>query len=285
MRSVTRGDADSPPVRTRRRRRLYRRMIYAGAAAIVLGTAAAAGWYAERMGMITEALAPVEARVATLAIARRLTVQSVEVEGRHRADRQAILDALGARRGTPILSVDLDAAKTRLEALPWVRSASVERQLPDGIYIRLVEREPLAVWQHHGQFDLIDQDGAVSPNTGVADFPALPQLVGDGAPSAVSDLVDLLASEPDLARHVTACVRVGGRRWNVDLDNRIEVALPEESPKTAWHLLAALDRSDRLLERDITAVDMRLGDRLVLRLSPNAAKTTIKKTRPTRSNA
>lgn len=285
MRSVTRGDTDASPVRTRRRRRLHRRMFYAGATVIALGAATAGGWYAERTGMITQALAPVEARIATLAIARRLTVQSVEVEGRHRADRQAILAAVGARRGTPILSVDLDAAKTRLEALPWVRSASVERQLPDGIYIRLVERQPLAVWQHHGRFDLIDQDGALIPNTQAEDFPALPQVVGDGAPSAASDLVDLLASEPDLARHVTASVRIGGRRWNVELDNGIEIALPEESPEAAWHRLAALDRSDRLLERDITEVDMRLGDRLVLRLSPNAAKATIKKTRPTRSNA
>jgi cell division protein FtsQ len=284
MRSVTRSDVDSPPVRTRRRQRLYRRMIYAGATAIVLGVAAGGGWYAERMGMIKEALAPVEARIATLAIARRLTVQSVEVEGRHRAARQAILDALSVRRGTPILSVDLDAAKTRLEALPWVRSASVERQLPDGIYIRLVEREPLAVWQHNRQFDLIDQDGVVIPNTRAEDFPALPQIVGDGAPSAASDLVDMLASEPDLARHVTAATRVGGRRWNVELDNGIEVALPEESPGAAWHRLAALDRSDRLLERDITEVDMRLSDRLVLRLSPNAVKAMTKKPRPTRSN-
>jgi cell division protein FtsQ len=284
MRSVKRSDADSPPVRTRRRQRLYRRMIYTGVTMMALGAATTGGWYAERAGLIKEALAPVEARIATLAIARRLTVQSVEVEGRHRADRQAILDALSVRRGSPILSVDLDAAKTRLEALAWVRSASIERQLPDGIYVRLVEREPLAVWQHHRQFDLIDQDGAVIPNTRAEDFPALPQIVGDGAPSAASDLVDMLASEPDLARHVTASTRVGGRRWNVDLDNGIEVALPEESPGDAWHRLAALDRSDRLLERDITEIDMRLGDRLVLRLSPNAAKTMIKKTRPTRSN-
>lgn len=284
MRPVTRGEADSPPVRTRRRRQLHRRLIYAGATMAVLGATAAGGWYLERTGMMTKALAPIEARIARQAIARRLTVQSVEVEGRHRAARQAILDALGVRRGVPILSVDLDAAKTRLEAIPWVRSASVERQLPDGLYIHLVEREPLAVWQHHGQFDLIDQDGAVIANAHVEDFPSLPQLVGDGAPQAASDLLDMLASEPDLARHVIASVRVGDRRWNLVLDNGIEVALPEQAPDAAWHRLAALDRSDRLLERDITEIDMRLADRLVLRLSPDAVKSIIKKTRPTRSN-
>jgi cell division protein FtsQ len=285
MRPVTRADADPAPVRARRRRQARRRMIYVSAAVIVFGAVASGGWYLERTGAIATVLAPIEARLATEAIALRLTVQSIQVEGRQRVEPQAILAALGANRGTPILSIDLDAAKARLEALPWVQSAAVERQLPDGIYIRLVERQPLAVWQHHRKFDLIDQEGTVIPAARPDDFPSLPQVVGGGAPQAASDLVDMLASEPDLASHVTASVRIGGRRWNLELDNGIEVALPEDAPEAAWHRLAALDRSDRLLERNITAVDMRLTDRLVLRLSPDAAKSIIKKTRTTRPTA
>ena len=285
MRPVTRGDADPAPVRARRRRQARRRMIYVGAAVIVLGAVASGGWYLERTGAIAKVLAPIEASLANEAIAHRLTVQSIQVEGRQRVEPQAILAALGANRGTPILSIDLEVAKARLEALPWVHSAAVERQLPDGIYIRLVERQPLAVWQHHRKFDLIDQEGTVIPAARPDDFPSLPQVVGGGAPQAASDLVDMLASEPDLASHVTASVRIGGRRWNLELDNGIEVALPEDAPEAAWHRLAALDRSDRLLERNITAVDMRLTDRLVLRLSPDAAKSIIKKTRTTRPTA
>ena len=285
MRPVTRADTEPAPVRARRRRQARRRTIYAGTVAAIVVGASAAGWYFERSGEIARLLAPLEARLAREAVALHLTVQSIEVEGRQRVDRQAILDALGADRGTPILSVDLDAAKARLEALPWVRSAAVERRLPDEIYVRLVERQPLAIWQHQRKFELIDQDGAVIPRARPEDFPALPQVVGDGAPQAAADLIDLLAGEPALARHVVASVRVGGRRWNLELDNGIEVALPEDAPETAWHHLAALDRGDRLLERDITLVDMRLADRLVLRLSPDAAKSLAKKTRTTRPTA
>ncbi len=165
----------------------------------------------------------------------------------------------------------------------------IERQLPDGIYWDPPRRASAAcaVWQHHRKFDLIDQDRHASfRHARPDDFSRrLPQVVGGGAPQAASDLVDMLASEPDLARHVTASVRIGGRRWNLELDNGIEVALPEDAPEAAWHRLAVLDRSDRLLERDITAVDMRLTDRLVLRLSPDAAKSIIKKTRTTRPTA
>lgn len=285
MRFMNRDETDPPSVRARHRRQAQRRLVYIGAALTLLIGALGGGWYLARTGMLAVALAPVEARLASQAVAFGLTVQSVEVEGRERADRQAILEALGVRRGTPILNLDLDGAKTRLESIPWIRSAAVERRLPDGIYVRLVEHQPVAVWQHHRKFDLIDQDGVVIPNARAEDFPALPQVVGDEAPRAASDVVDMLASEPALASRVVASVRIGGRRWNLMLDNGIEVALPENSPGSAWHRLAALDHNDRLLERDVTFIDMRLADRLVLRLSPDTAKSLIKKVRPMRPNA
>lgn len=285
MRFMKRKETDPAPVRARRRRRLRRRAIFAGTALAAVASLAGAGLYVARSGLLATKLAPVEAKLAAESAALDLTVQSVEVVGRTRTERAAILDALRVRRGTPILSVDLDAAKERLEALPWVRSAAVERLMPDGILVRLVEHHPLAIWQHQHRFDVIDQSGVVIPRAQAEDFPNLPQLVGPGAPEAAADLVTTLAAEPELARHVTAATRVGGRRWNIELDNGIEVALPEEAPEAAWRRLAALDRSDRLLERDITAIDMRLPDRLVLRLPPDLAKSLIKKPRPTRPNA
>jgi cell division protein FtsQ len=285
MRFVMRAQEEPAAMRARGRRRMRRRALYAGTAIGAVAALVAGGWYATHTNLIATALAPIETRVAAESAALHLTVQSVEVTGRHRADREAILDALRVRRGTPILSVDLDAAKTRLEALPWVRSAAVERLLPDGLLVRLVEHHPLAIWQHRHRFDVIDQTGAIIPHARAEDFPGLLQVVGKEAPEATADLIGMLASEPDLARHVTAATRMGGRRWNIELDDGVEVALPEDVPEAAWHRLAALDRNERLLERDIIAVDMRLADRLVLRLPPETAKSIIKKPRPTRPNA
>jgi cell division protein FtsQ len=284
MRFVTREETEPAAARARRLRRLRRRASIASAAAMAV-VLAGSGWYLERSGAIAAALAAARARISAEAAAHDFTVQSVEVEGRNRTERQAVLDALRVRRGTPILDVDLDAAKARLESMPWVRAAAVERLLPDTIYLRLVERTPLAVWQHQKKFDVIDQDGAVIPGARVDEFGSLLQVVGDGAPQATAELIDMLGGEPRLAAHVAAAVRVGGRRWNLDLDNGIEVALPEDGAEEAWHRLAALDRNDRILERDIKLVDMRLPDRLVLRLSPETAKTLIKKTRPARPDA
>jgi cell division protein FtsQ len=283
MRFLSRAD-DPPPVRIRRRRQMQRRALYAATAALVLAGGAAGAWYLERDGRLAAIIAQAQSRIAAAGAQLHLTVESVQVVGRERADSHAILAALGVKRGSPILGVDLDAAKARLEAVPWIRSASVERLLPDTLFVRISERTPLALWQHGGKFDLVDQDGNVITNADIGAYPSLPQVVGDGAPAATPDLLALLASEPALQHHVTASVRVGGRRWNIDFDNGIDVALPEDGAVDAWHRLAALDRSDRLLERDIQAIDMRLPDRLVLHVTPDTAKSLIKKTKPAQAS-
>ena len=55
----------------------------------------------------------------------------------------------------------------------------------------------------------------------------------------------MLATEPELAARVSAAIRVGDRRWNLRIDNAIDVLLPAEPPAAAWAQLAR--PSDRAL--------------------------------------
>ena len=200
-----------------------------------------------------------------------LVVTDVKVEGRETTDRDTILAALAAGPGTPILAMSPSRAKEQLETLPWVRSAVVERRLPDTLFVRLVERKPLA-WQHGGKVELIDQEGNVIPVTRLDRFAKLPLVVGEGAASHAAGLLDMLATEPDLASRVSAAIRVGDRRWNLRIDNAIDVLLPADSPANAWTQLARLERSSAILKRDVQTVDVRLPDRLVFRVNPEAPK-------------
>src|SRR6201987_2384331 len=134
------------------------------------------------------------------------TVADITVEGRETTDRETILAALGAGPGTPILAVNPTRAKEQLETLPWVRSAVVERRLPDTLYVSLVERKPLALWQHGGKLELIDREGAAIPGTRLDWFAKLPMVVGEHAPSHAAEFLDMLASEPDLAARVSAAI-------------------------------------------------------------------------------
>ena len=215
-----------------------------------------------------------------------LTVADITVEGRETTDRETILAALAVGLGTPILAANPTRAKEQLEALPWVRTAVIERRLPDTLYVRLVERKPLALWQHGGKLELIDHEGAVIPVTQLDRFVKLPMVVGESAARHAAELVDMLATEPDLASRVSAAIRVGDRRWNLRIDNAIDVLLPADAAASAWTQLARLERSSAILKRDVQVVDVRLPDRLVLRVSPEAPKETptSKKGRPPAKN-
>lgn len=197
-----------------------------------------------------------------------LVVADIKVEGRETTDRDTILAALGAAPGTPILAMSPSRAREQLESLPWVRSAVVERRLPDTLYVRLVERKPLALWQHGGKLELIDRAGAVIPVTRLDRFAKLPMVVGESAARHAAELLDMLATEPDLASRVSAAIRVGDRRWNLRIDNAIDVLLPADAAASAWAQLARLERSSSILKRDVQVVDVRLPDRLFLRVGP-----------------
>jgi cell division protein FtsQ len=67
-------------------------------------------------------------------------------------------------------------------------------------------------------------------------------------------------------------VFVGERRWNLRLNDGLDIRLPEHDVGNALAELSRLDQEDHLFSRDIVAVDMRLPDRLTVQLSDDAAK-------------
>lgn len=200
-----------------------------------------------------------------------LRVDDIMVEGRDHTAPDALLQAIGIDRGAPILAFDAEAARQRLEQIPWIERAVVERRLPNLIYVRLTERKPLALWQHEGRFAVVDAKGAVILDGDVGPYSGLPVVIGDDAPKEAEALLLLLDTEPDLKARVAAAVRVGGRRWNLHMDNGIDVRLPEEDPAVAWSTLAQFARGNGLLERDVVAIDLRLPDRMVVQLGKESA--------------
>jgi len=236
----------------------------------------AAGCYgigvASRTPALAAALAAAADRLVAVSAICGLVVADIEVEGRETTDAATIMAALDAARGTPILAVSPRRAKEQLESLPWVRSATIERRLPGTLFVRLVERRPLAVWQYGGKQELIDRDGEVIPVSDLSPFARLPTIVGEDAAPHAAQLIDMLAGEPELAARVTAAIRVGDRRWNLRLDNMTDVLLPEEDPAGAWSRLAQLERTSSLLKRDVQTVDLRLPDRLVLRVTGGSGR-------------
>jgi cell division protein FtsQ len=186
-----------------------------------------------------------------------LVVTEAFAEGRVRTSPDAVAEALEGFIGGSTLFTSVDAVRARLESLPWVKSVSVRKQFPGSLLVHLDEHEAVALWHDGERTQLVGADGSLLLVKDLRPFTHLKLLHGEGAPAAAKSLLDLLDSEPDLARHVSAASRVAGRRWNLYLDGRIEVRLPEHEADMAWHRLAAMQRDGALLERSIEAVDLR----------------------------
>jgi cell division protein FtsQ len=274
---VTRGPRSSVKDRPgrwklllRRQKRLLRPAGWIGFAALVVLLGVIAVHSAAPGGT----LATLRERLGGATAFAGLRVTDVVIEGRANTPEPLLRAALGVSIGDPILGFSVELARQRLETLSWVEHATVERRLPGTVVLFLQERRPFAIWQNQGKFVLIDRNGQLVANQNVAEFRQLPLVVGPGAPAAAAPLIDALTDRPDLQRRVVAAVRVAERRWNLRLNNGADVMLPEGHEIVALDRLMQLQQNHALLDRPLAAIDMRLGDRLVLRPRPDEKKPT-----------
>ena len=248
-------------------RPLWRQPLLLGVVVLLLGCGGAGGWWAWKEGWLVEAQSRIDA--VTHSIVGAITpfkLADVTVEGRDYVERSAILAALNVKPGDSLLGVDLQASRQRLEAIDWVASATVERRLPDTLYVTLRERRAVALWQNGSEYTLIDRNGrTVRASRMPPGAESLLLLGGPGAPDHVGELLLLLAYEPTVTRQLRSAVWVGQRRWNLVLGNGVEIWLPEEDAVAALQQLAKLDAQYKLLSRDNGVVDIRLPDKLYLR--------------------
>jgi len=191
-------------------------------------------------------------------------VQNVSVTGREKVSPQFIMQALQITRGMPILSYDPKSAQSRLTENPWIKSANVERHLPDTIFIRINERKPAARWQLDGKLALIDAEGVALTTDNLEQYQSLPIIIGQNARHKVVDLFTLLKAEPEIGKQVVAATWIGDRRWDLKLKNDMLIRLPAQQPELALSQLAKLNEKQQVLARDLTSIDLRLPHKAVL---------------------
>lgn len=202
-------------------------------------------------------------------------VESIHLLGASEQGRGPILGAAGVVVGDPILGLDLDAVRARLEASGWVKSAKVSRLLPGTLAISVVESHQIAVWQHGATVRVIDQNGHVLEGADPGAFPDLPLVVGAGADEAAGEIVPLITELPRLTERLEALVRVDQRRWDLRLKDGGLIQLPAVGEDSALLRLDQLDGRSRLLELGFARVDLRDPQAVVVRPKAASAPLTL----------
>jgi cell division protein FtsQ len=200
-------------------------------------------------------------------------IQSASVTGRKQIPEREVLAIAGVSARSSLLFFDVEAARNKLKGNPWIAEAEVRKLYPGRLHIAIEEREAFALWQKDGKIAVVATDGAtLAPFANERRFAALPLVVGPGANAKAKDFLAALARHPAIGQQVRAAILIAERRWNLRLKNGTDVRLPETEVERALDTLARLDAEKQLLSRDVMAIDLRLPDRVSVRLSDAAAQ-------------
>ena len=86
-------------------------------------------------------------------------IQIIDAGTLKRTGQIDVLQALWQTGAQSLPSLDPEAARQTLEAMPWIESASVAKIYPDRVAIKLAERKPFALWQKGRELFVVDRAG------------------------------------------------------------------------------------------------------------------------------
>lgn len=197
-------------------------------------------------------------------------LDDVTLEGRNKTTKEAVLQAIGLKRGDNILEIDLQKVCDEVKMLPWVKEAVVSRRyFPNVIQISIKEKTVKSIWQYQNEFYPIDEDGQIIESEYVPERNLL-QIIGEGAPEHFNALLKVLEKDRELFARVKAANFISNRRWNLifdDVENGVTVKMPEDDFETAWKKLSKLDKTRGILKRKLTFIDLRLKNKVIVRIN------------------
>ncbi len=202
--------------------------------------------------------------------AHGFVLEDIIVTGRQRTSLEDVEKILDLKRGDNILKVDVRRLKQDLETLPWIRDVRIRRSfLPNILLIEIEEKEVLAIWQLNERFYPLDMDGYVIEADYRPDKPIL-LIVGAGAAENILPFLHMVKKiSPEFLPRIKVANYISKRRWNIILDdirNGVTIKLPEENTEEAWKKLIKLDEAQGILKRKLTIIDLRLEDKVTVKL-------------------
>ena len=205
-------------------------------------------------------------------------VEDIEIVGTRRVDQMKVYDIILERAKGPILLVDIDAIRQDLSEYGWIKDVRISRQLPTKLYVEIIERKPVAVWQNEGRYQLLDDEGEVLDSITEGQIGSMPLVTGANADKQLVALRELLDKAQSLKSQVAGASWVGNRRWDLRFRTGETLALPEGDELAAQALVnfTRMDGIHRLLERNIIHFDLRDPDRMYMREAPKAKPVELK---------
>ncbi len=205
-------------------------------------------------------------------------IKAVTIEGRKELSQKKILSLLNIQANQSIFDLNLEETHAKLIKNPWIHSVILAKRLPNTVFVQIKERTPIARWQNKGRLSVVDSEGVILTTKRMKDFSKFPIVIGKDAPAHVPEIIKELKSSPTLYNRVTALTLVSDRRWNVQIDHKIEIKLPQNNIISAWKHLEKIEKENKVLNNTVVSIDLRLPDRLIIRENNRPPKSKSRKT-------
>jgi cell division protein FtsQ len=196
-------------------------------------------------------------------------VKDIIVQGRNKIPQAVLAKAINVRIGDALTEHGLDDIKDRLQQIDWVKESVVYRQLPNQLFIKIIERYPIAIWHNQKNNYVVDNNGVAIAISSLKDYSTLPHFTGDGAPEKIHEVLKLIEEYPDIKSHLTSFSRIRKRRWDMVLFKNVIIKLPEDSLNTeilnrALKKISTLLNLKTITEESTKTVDLRLEGKIYI---------------------
>ena len=185
-------------------------------------------------------------------------LQNIEILGTNNLSRDDVLKVVNSENNSSILNINLSKIYDKLILNNWIKTLNVERVLPNTIKIKIIENQPIAIWQTISGNKLITKDGKTITPKNINRFTNdLPIINGEEANKNIFLILKILKKNQEFSKNIWSLSYVSKRRWNLHFKQGLVVLLPHNEVINAWEILIDLQKKYKVLELGLTEIDIR----------------------------
>ena len=185
-------------------------------------------------------------------------IENVLITGTRNLSDNYIKDIIEIYKDRSIFNIDLSSVYNKIKQNSWVRKVSIERVLPNIIKIKILENQPIAIWQNKKNNKLITANGDIIFDGNVNDFKNdFPIIKGNKSKENISSILEILETNQNFYENIWSLTFINERRWDLHFNQGLVVRLPSKDIKKAWEKIIRLQKNYNVLNLKLTEIDLR----------------------------
>ena len=194
-------------------------------------------------------------------------IKNVIIEGSEKSNISEIENNVTKFKGN-LIGLNFNSIKEIVESSEWVKRASIKKVLPSTLKINVTENDPYAIYFQEGKSFLIDLDGSIITEINLNNYEDdLLFVRGENSPELLEQLIrDISIAFPNLTQTLEEVEFIEKRRWNLKLNNKLLVKLPDENIQQSLKNLKQLFEEQEVMESNIIEIDLRIQGRAALKV-------------------